>query len=690
MNEVTTPHLSIVPDVEEAPEVYDAERAVEEVITSVPVDQSDEVFESDVKTIYADITNHQDEKRAPIVPTWLKSKNDAQAAVKHMAGRLWYRARYHAWNSPKYLLRALRWSPVGAGRMIVKSWRWVWDAEQKTLRTKMIASGDTEAYLKLKKERKAHVRHRLPLFAAGLLSVVGVGAGSWFLLPWYVQGPLWVGAISALARYGRPLDKPITSVAVQVTRFQKITAERVREALVSIGVSRLTDPKKITFPIEIGRDGPGQLARVNLPPGVEAIDVCEKRGKLSSALRMPIDQVWPTVGPDHEGQLDLWIAYVPVSKMKPPKWSLVESNAVASIFEPISFGADQRQRPISTVLFERNWLIGGMPGSGKSYAARALALAAAMDSTTEFRIAEFKGTGDFMDFEPISADYVCGVDDEALDGGLRILEWGVAEAEKRGKRILKYKKAGRAPEGKVTPELAAEPGSGLHPVVILIDEAHELFLGRPEAGLLAERLIRRGRAFGIIVILATQIPDKDSLPTNITRCVNMRWCLAVQDQVANDMILGTGSYKRGVTGTNFRPRVDAGWGMVTGLDEGNAAVRSFFPSESEGKKMLARALQLRNGVIPMSEEHEVPRFDILYDVQRVWPADRPGVHWQTLAELLADFRPEVYSDLSADSVSSVLRGLDVPSEDVKVSGQNRKGCKRVAVESAIKKRELTR
>ncbi|WP_327585034.1 hypothetical protein OHA25_56610 [Nonomuraea sp. NBC_00507] len=129
--------------------------------------------------------------------------------------------------------------------------------------------------------------------------------------------------------------------------------------------------------------------------------------------------------------------------------------------------------------------------------------------------------------------------------------------------------------------------------------------------------------------------------------------------------------------------------MVTGLPE-PSAVRSFFPSEAEGKKILARAIQIRDGIIPASEDHRQPRLDILYDVQRVWPGKRPGVHWQTLAALLADFRPEVYGDVTAESVSSLLRGLGVASEDVKADGRNLKGCKRLAVEAAIEKRELTR
>jgi S-DNA-T family DNA segregation ATPase FtsK/SpoIIIE len=124
--------------------------------------------------------------------------------------------------------------------------------------------------------------------------------------------------------------------------------------------------------------------------------------------------VWPTLDPDHAGQVDIWVGYLPASKMGQPRWSLLADHAVTSVFEPVEFGTDQRQRPVTVTLFARNFLIGGMPGSGKSYGARTIATIAAMDPTCELRICEFKGTGDFLDFEPLCSTYAVGVDDSAF------------------------------------------------------------------------------------------------------------------------------------------------------------------------------------------------------------------------------------------------------------------------------------
>ncbi|MEU4225780.1 AAA family ATPase [Nonomuraea sp. NPDC026600] len=667
---------------------YDAEVVTEptDIDTGEPVDLPEDE-DDEPATVYATITGREVDERRPILPAWARSRRDFEAAARWWAGNLWYRTRFHAWHSPKYLAKTLWWAPRGVWVTVRGAWRWASDAEQKPLRKAQIAKDDVQAYLALEKVRGEHVRARMPIFLTGTLAALGATAATMLVVPAPWHALAGAGLTTVLGTVGHPADRPIVGPAIVTSRFRKLTAEQVREALCVIGIAGIKDPATITFPFAIHRDGPGHLARVNLPRGVQAVKVCEARGALSSALRLPQDQVWPSVGPDHDGQLDLWIGYLPASKMRQPKWSLTADNARTSVFEVADFGSDQRQRAIGTELFARNWLIGGVPGSGKSYFARALALAACLDPTVEFKIAEFKGTGDFTDFDDagLCSAYYCGVDDEALQGGADIIAWGLAEAEKRGKRIKKFRKEGRAPEGKVTPDLAAA-GVGLHPVVILIDEAHELLVNK-EVAAAAERLIKRGRALNLIVILATQIPDKKSVPPNITRCVTMRACLAVQDHIANDMILGTGAYRAGISATSYRPGIDAGWAMVTGLER-PTAVRSQFPTPEAAAKILARAAQLRGGQIVGSDGAEAPRLDVLIDVVRVWPAGRPGVHWQRLAELLAEQRPELYEGVTAESVSSLLRSLDVPSENVNSGGQVLKGCKREAVDAVLERREL--
>jgi S-DNA-T family DNA segregation ATPase FtsK/SpoIIIE len=226
-------------------------------------------------------------------------------------------------------------------------------------------------------------------------------------------------------------------------------------------------------------------------------------------------------------------------------------------------------------------------------------------------------------------------------------------------------------------------------VFILLDEVHELFLwGGKELAEKAERAVKRGRALAIHITLATQIPDKDSVPPNITRCVTIRWCMAVTGQVENDMILGTGAYKRGLSATVYRPKFDAGWGVMTGLERAGS-VRSFFPDADTTKAIVARATALRGGRVVGASEDLAPGRDLLDDVLRVFAMfGHPNIHWKTLAELLAKHMPEAYDGITQDAISQLVRDKGVPSEGVKVDGVNLQGCKRRAVEAAVSQQAI--
>jgi S-DNA-T family DNA segregation ATPase FtsK/SpoIIIE len=658
---------------------------VEPAALGGPVDPPDEH-----RTIYADVVQRSDEPLAPIVPAVWRNPTQRREVLRWYAWYAGYKARFHAVRSPKYAAKTALYAPRGAGRLVVRTVRWASaDEGNWQLRQAAAQRNDPDTWLKLDRTRERQSRWRWWL-VAGLTAVLAV-----VVLVARVTAPSWLLALAVvvllpvLARHGRPADKPITDRVTHGPRFTKLTGEMVRNAVARLGIQGLREPGDVTFPPPgIHRDGPGWLARFNLPAGVEAVDVLERRGRMSSALRLPVDQVWLSAGPEHAGQVDLWVGYLPSSKMGQPRWSLLAPTARTSVFEPAEFGTDERQRSVKTVLFARNFLLGGVPGSGKSYAARTLAMVAALDPTCELRIAEFKGTADFGDLAPLCSAYVCGVDDEAIDGGRAILAWGLAEAERRGRRIRAARERGDAPEGKVTPELAAKAGSGLHPVLILIDEAHELLVDK-EAASAAERLIKRGRALGIIVVLATQIPDKSAVPPSITRCVTVRWCLAVQDQVANDMILGTGAYKRGLTATAYRPGLDAGWGIVTGLDSPTAA-RSHYPGPEESAALVARATALRHGTVVGGDGDQVQLRDTLGDVLHVFAhLGRPGIQWAEMPALLAQAHGDHYASHTAESLSALLRGLGVPSVDIKVDGRAAKGCRRDAITEAIRRREIT-
>ncbi|NES28944.1 cell division protein FtsK [Micromonospora terminaliae] len=668
-------------------------------MTTLPIEYDDErhiieadqvggaVDPADRRATFADVVSRTDARR-PIVPAALRNPDARRALVRWSAGYGGHTALYHLTRSPKYAAKVAVYAPRGAWRASAAVLWWaVGGRENFQLRQEAASKNDPHTWQQLDRRREKASGARWWVVGAAVVLLaallVGVEVAGMPPVGWWAAV---VGLVLLAAHYGRPADKPIVDRVTTKAAFTKLTGEMVRNAVVALSIG-VKEPGQITFPPPgIHKDGPGWLARFNLPGAIVATTVLEKRDNLAAALRLPVDQVWPEVGPDHPGQVDLWVGYQPSSKMGQPRWALAGDTARTSIFEPQPFGTDARQRPVSTVLFERNVLIGGQPGSGKSYAARTLATIAALDPTCELKIAEFKGTGDFLDMAPLCSTYACGVDDEALSTGRDVIAWALAECERRGERIKRARERGEAPLGKVTPELAAKRGSGLHPVFILLDEVHELFLAYPDAADMAERVAKRGRALGIILVLATQIADRDSVPPNITRCVVTRWCLSVGGQVENDMILGTGAYKRGLTATVYQPGVDAGWGVITGNGKAGS-VRSFFPDPKTAAAIVARAAQLRGQVIGEDVERVEAR-DMLADARAVLRPGESGVPWAVLAERLAELAPEMYAGITADMVRESLARYGVDSQDVKVGRKNIKGARRTSLDAAQQRREI--
>lgn len=641
-------------------------------------------------TLFGTVTRLNDSRRVPIVPAWLRNHEQRIAFARYFLILAGYVVAIRVTRSPKYLAKMAVFAPWGLLTLLGRQIRWATHPDLSDMMHAAARRNDLDhgpqIAAKVADARKA----RFLALAGELVAVAAAVLLLRFYAPPWAAWVTFAGVVPLLAWVGRPADKPILDRVVDGPKFTRLTGEMVRSAIVDLNIG-VKEPQQITFPPPgIHKDGPGWLAVFNLPGALLATKVLENRAGLAASLRLPIDQVWPEVGLAHPGQVALWVGYMPSSRMGQPGWALAKPDAQTSVFQPQPFGTDARQRPETITLFERNVLIGGQPGSGKSYGARTFATIAALDPFCELKIAEFKGTGDFLDMASLCSTYAVGVDDEALDTGVQIIDWALAECERRGNRIRKARERGEAPLGKVTPELARRKGSGLHPVFILLDEVHELFAYDKDTAAKAERAIKRGRALGIIICLATQIPDKDSLPPNITRCVTVRWCMSVLGQVENDMILGTGAYKRGLSGTAYRPGADAGWGVVIGLDK-PGSVRSFFPSAKVTEQIIARATLLRGGVVGDRDDRIQAR-DMLADVRAVLQPGEAGVPWDVLAERLAELAPETYAGITGDMVREALKRYDVPSQDVKVRADgewtNVKGMRRTALDAAEAKRAI--
>lgn len=614
------------------------------------------------------------ETLAPVLPEWARTRQTRRALARWSMRWLLHQVAYHVIRSPKYALRVSWWSLRGAGRIGWRLTRWLADSDGRLARGERKDLADARL---LVEQHDRHVKHRLVGTVLMLVLLATGAALAWVLAPRWVVWAVLAVVVGSLAVAGKPGDQPVTDRVQAGPTYRRLTAELVRKTLTSIGVAAMKDPASVSFPKEIHRDGPGYLALVDLPAGVEAVDVVERRGRLASALRLPMDQVWPSPDDAHAGRLALWVGDMPASKTKHPSWPLLRSGR-ADLFSAFPVATDPRLRPVKAGMISRNFLVGGVPGSGKSAAIRVLLLAAALDPRTELHVYELKGSGDFDPLETVCSSFGSGADDDTADAALGALRWARRECGKRAKVVKQMAADGRAPDNKITPKLAGDPSAGLHPVVVAVDEAQELFADKQrgsEAAELATAVVKLGRALGVILIIGTQRPDKESLPTGLSANVNTRMCFAVQDQVANDMILGTSAYKLGHRATAFRPEVDAGWHILKGVGSDTLSARTFYVDTTAAKKVVARAVTLRDGKVSPTTTEDVTARRLADDTLSVWPAGAVGTHWHQLALLLRKQMPEHYPDATAESVSARLRSLGVPSENVKAAGTVRKGCR---------------
>ncbi|MGI9064515.1 MAG: FtsK/SpoIIIE domain-containing protein [Pseudonocardiaceae bacterium] len=645
--------------------------------------------------------------RRPVIAPWLLHKDQRRAAERWLAVYLGHTTAYHVVRLPLYALQVALQAPRGAARLAGRMVRWVGDAEAGPLRSAAVRREDTAEYLKLAAARADRVRWRRITAGAGALAGA-VALGGLSLAPWWAQLAVVIVAAVGLAYVGRSLDRPFIGPAVTVPKAQRLTSEIVVRGLAALGVPGINQAVAKNpggsgwFPAPITRDGPGWRADVELPHGVTVVDIVERRDRLASGLRRPLGCVWPEPATEeHPGRLVLWVGDQSLSQQKPAPWPLARRGTV-DLFDPFPFGQDQRGRPVGLDLMYGNLLIGSLPGAGKTMALRIPLLAAALDPTAELRIFELKGSGDLGALERVAHHYGSGPGDDTIEACLESLREVYADLTRRAATISGLPKD-LAPENKVIAELARKRTLRLHPMVVAIDECQELFshpdYGK-EAGGLCTAIIKRGRALGVILLLATQRPDKDSLPTGVSANVGIRFCLRVMGQTENDMILGTSAYKNGLRATMFTTK-DRGIGYLVGASDESQITRTYYVDNPGAEAVAIRARAAREAAGTLSgaaigdTPHTAPAASLLDDLQVVF-ATAERLWSEQVCELLAELRPEVYGGWTPDALAAALKPLGIETRQISmtVDGErfNRRGVHReqlaTAVAARAERREL--
>ncbi|WP_020664081.1 FtsK/SpoIIIE domain-containing protein [Amycolatopsis benzoatilytica] len=642
----------------------------------------------------------------PLVAKWLTSAEEFKSRARFVVRYAAHTTAFHALRVPFYVPTAFLRSFGAVGRLLGRLHHWVFDGESKPVRMNARDKHDADVYMKLREARNEAVRRRMSPVMVGLVVLLAIV----YLAITYVT-PFWnwtvlVTAMTLIGWWGAPADKPVAGRAVDGVKTPKLTSTMIEDALCSLGIGALNQAiskgKRIEFPNPIARDGDGWRADVDLPLGVTAGDVIAKRQELSSALRRQIGCVWPEGDAKvHEGRLVLWVGDRDMSKAKQKPWSLAKPGATVDLFKAQPFGTDQRGRWVEITLMFASMIIGAVPRMGKTVSLRELLIIAALDPRAVLYAFDLKGTGDFASVAPCAHAY--GVGDEPEDLERMVAEMRELREEMRRRiKVIRSLPESVCPDNKVTPELAARKDLRLVPIVVAVDECQVWFEHAKygeELESICTDLVKRGPALGIITILATQRPDAKSLPTGISANAILRYCLKVQGQTENDMVLGTSQYRNGVRATMFA-RTDLGIGYLAGEGDDARIVKSVYKDATEAKKIVAGARARREAIgnvtgYAAGEEVDVEaaRLDALADAVAVFGRGEDKLWSDVIVGRLAELRPNQYGGWTAQNLATALKPHGVKPKQVWATdpetgrGANRNGYTRDALADAKNNRQ---
>jgi hypothetical protein len=232
-----------------------------------------------------------------------------------------------------------------------------------------------------------------------------------------------------------------------------------------------------------------------------------------------------------------------------PAWP----GAPGSLWEPLSLGVDEDGAGVSIGLVERNVLLGGEPGAGKSVALSLFIAAAALDPEVRLSLMD----GKQVELAPWagSAEHLVGPD---MTDAIEVLKDLCAEMDRRYSVLL------------ASGLRKIERGSDFGLYVVAIDElAFYMRSGtkdeRTELSETLRDLISRGRAAGMIVVAATQKPSNDIVPTYVRDLFSFRMALRCTTPEASDTILGQGWAKEGYSASTLDPTLrGVGWLLAEG------------------------------------------------------------------------------------------------------------------------------
>ena len=500
--------------------------------------------------------------------------------------------------------------------------------------------------------------------------------------PALTASPFIAGAIASWAGHTKgeiparfaPAGQSVDSVAITpsivVTALRDLGFAALRKAITDMadaGAAMLS-------PIRIA--GCGVEVDVTLPSGSSTEEIQKRRRKLAENLGRHEHEVFITI-PEAARTVRLWIADSGAldEPIGPSPLTIDETMGADWRTGRAPWGVDLRGDQVALSLFQRHMLVTGLSNQGKTAALRALALWLAQDPTVEFRIADLKGLGDWAMFDGLATILIQGPTDEHVIATTEMLEAAVEEMERRN---LAVQDSGST-EG-ITRAMERTPGSGFHPLIVLVDEAQVAFMcpavgpdKRPYGGskatsryfMAARKIHNQGRAVNVLLWQGTQDPTDQNLPKLVREGAHIRASLALGTESQSRMALGDKAVDGGAAPHKLRQGLDKGTLVVAGdgvkLAPGlsSTTVRTHYIDGPDSTTIAERAKTRRKPLTTNQRQAVDEVRDLLADLANVLGAEPVPV--ADVPALLRELAPKhkPYLGLSGKALREQLAGLGV-------------------------------
>ncbi|GAA0514115.1 hypothetical protein GCM10011581_36790 [Saccharopolyspora subtropica] len=459
----------------------------------------------------------------------------------------------------------------------------------------------------------------LTLFRWKVTGIVAMATAAAATVSYVVYGGrvLWIAAgigSVVLAVFGRRKDgapgrKPVLAGprALTWTMDPQVLVDAFRDAKL------IGKDETLRLVERAAHDGAGWAVTVDLPATRKAADVIRHREALASALavdelQLIVERVRGRGG--HAGRVFLWVADEAPYSGPPLRFPLLDAECWDA-WRPIPFGRDARNRRIDLPVVWTSLIVGAIPRQGKTCATRLPAAGLILDPCTQLYVFDGKGGKDWKAAEAVAHRYVCGDEQEHAEAVRDYLVELVAEVQARFSRMSTLDDE-ICPESKITPQISRDRDLGMPITAVIIDEV-QVYLENPTrleiegkrttlGAYLADLLTylaRKGPAVGIVVILATQRPDSNTIPSRLRAVLGSRFALRVMDWRDSNIVLGEQMNTRGFDASTLLPS-HKGVGILrpdgdtdAGADTVAVTVRTFYMDNGEWRTICERGRALR-------------------------------------------------------------------------------------------------